>query len=374
MSAAVKVCGLVPNLTGYDFSVWSKWESPLEADGQLVAHPGPVGNGHGPLFLDVHLGQIEQFAHRFGCREDRLVLGHLAQLAMVSFNGIVGIDQPANLAREVEEGREFSPVVFPGTNGGRIFVTPFLGQLEEVGFPFLPGLGLVDGPEILHELFLVGPGHVAQGVADLVDDAPLDNGLGIDGLDGVREPGEAIHTGDQDVFHAATLEVAQHTEPEIGAFATVADPVAQHILVAVRVHGQDDVDGHILDLALPPQFDVECIEKDDGINGGQGTILPLFHQRPHLVGDGADGRCGDFNSVDVGNRLLDSVRYTMNTQVFSIIEGADILKFDDGALTIHARTPLQASMFEHPGYRESIIRTVKYALGMDITLEIVADI
>ena len=71
--------------------------------------------------------------------------------------------------------------------------------------------------------------------------------------------------------------------------------------------------------------------------------------------------------------LLDSVRYTMNTQVFGIIEGADILKFDDGALTIHARTPLQASMFEHPGYRESIIRTVKYALGMDITLEIVAD-
>ena len=75
-------------------------------------------------------------------------------------------------------------------------------------------------------------------------------------MDGVREAAEAVDTSDKDVFHPSTLQVADDAQPEVGAFPTVTDPVAQHITVALQVHAQDRVECSVPDLALPPQLHV----------------------------------------------------------------------------------------------------------------------
>ena len=61
----------------------------------------------------------------------------------------------------------------------------------------------VDQAQVGGDLLAVGVGDVAQAGADLVDDAGLHPGLREDGLDRLREAGEAVDAGDQDVLDAA---------------------------------------------------------------------------------------------------------------------------------------------------------------------------
>jgi hypothetical protein len=53
---------------------------------------------------------------------------------------------------------------------------------------------------------------------------------------------QAVGDRDQDVGHAAGLQVVEHLEPELGAFG-VLDPQAQDVARAVGQHPQSQVDG-----------------------------------------------------------------------------------------------------------------------------------
>jgi len=50
-------------------------------------------NGHGPLFEDIAIGQEKRFTNCFGGGKNAFGLGDFAQLAMVAFHGIGGVDQ-----------------------------------------------------------------------------------------------------------------------------------------------------------------------------------------------------------------------------------------------------------------------------------------
>src|SRR3954453_17956884 len=51
----------------------------------------------------------------------------------------------------------------------------------------------------------------------ILHDAGLDGGGGEDRLDRLREALEPVDAADQDVAHAALLELRQHLHPELGA-------------------------------------------------------------------------------------------------------------------------------------------------------------
>ena len=70
----------------------------------------PVLPPSGPLFRNIHHGQIQHFQQAVIGEKDRFVLGHLAQLAGEAFNGIGGIDQSMYLLGILEVGAEIGLV------------------------------------------------------------------------------------------------------------------------------------------------------------------------------------------------------------------------------------------------------------------------
>lgn len=56
----------------------------------------------------------------------------------------------------------------------------------------------------------------------------------------MREAGEVVDTGDQDVLHSAILKVVEDAEPELRGLV-FTDPHAQYVLVAVQIDADDHV-------------------------------------------------------------------------------------------------------------------------------------
>jgi hypothetical protein len=106
------------------------------------------------------------------------------------------------------------------------------------------------------------------------------------------------------ILDAASLQVGDDAQPKIGAFTAIPDPMPQNIPVAFHVHAQDRIHGYRFDLALPPEFDMDRIQVDDGVDSGQRAALPLFHQSPDLVGDRTQSRGRNLHAIQVLQRSL----------------------------------------------------------------------
>ena len=63
-----------------------------KVDGHLGVDQAPVLPPSGPLFRNIHHGQIQHFQQAVIGGKDGLGLGHLAELAVEALNGIGGID------------------------------------------------------------------------------------------------------------------------------------------------------------------------------------------------------------------------------------------------------------------------------------------
>src|ERR1044072_5382833 len=83
---------------------------------------------------------------------------------------------------------------------------------------------------------------------------------------------EAIDHGDQDVAQAARLEIVHDLQPELGALGLL-DPQAEHVLVALRVQRQCDVDRLVADQPLVADLDPQRIEENDRRESVQRTGL-----------------------------------------------------------------------------------------------------
>lgn len=81
---------------------------------------------------------------------------------MITFDGIGGVDQSADVLAELEEGGQFCPVILPGAHSGGILVFSGFLQPDQIGFGLFPGGGLVDAFQISGESLLVFPGDILQ--------------------------------------------------------------------------------------------------------------------------------------------------------------------------------------------------------------------
>ena len=85
-------------------------------------------------------------------------------------------------------------------------------------FPFLLLRGIVDRFKIGGEFLQVAIIDIFKGIAQHMDDAPLDLRLQEHSLDGIPEARQAVHTEKQDILYAPVLQVIQHSQPELGGF------------------------------------------------------------------------------------------------------------------------------------------------------------
>ena len=83
-------------------------------DGHLGVDQAPILPTSGPFFRNVHHGQIQHFQQAVISGKHQFGLGHLAELAVETLNGVGGVDQPAYLLGVLEVGAEIGPVGTPG--------------------------------------------------------------------------------------------------------------------------------------------------------------------------------------------------------------------------------------------------------------------
>lgn len=110
-----------------------------------------------------------------------------------------------------------------------------------------------------------------------MDDALLDLRLGITGGNGLREAGQIVHTGDQNVLNATVLQLIEYTQTVFGRLM-LADPHAQHVLVAIQIDPDDHVGSLIHNSAILLHFEMNVVQKDNGVDALQRPILPFLDE------------------------------------------------------------------------------------------------
>jgi hypothetical protein len=107
-------------------------------------------------------------------------------------------------------------------------------------------------------------GEVAQRLPDQVDDAGLVDRLREDGVDRLRETGEAVGADEDDVLDAAVAELGHDARPEAGALALL-DPEAETIALAVEGDPDRDVDGLLAHDLLVADRDLHRVQVDGDV-------------------------------------------------------------------------------------------------------------
>src|SRR6266508_3867077 len=124
--------------------------------------------------------------------------------------------------------------------------------------------GGVDAAQLARAAPAFLPGEVAQRLADKVDDAGLVDRLREDGVDRLRETGEAVGADEEHVLDAAVAQVGHHTRPEAGALALL-DPEAEAVTLPFEGDADRDVDGLLPDDLLIADRDLHRVQVDEGV-------------------------------------------------------------------------------------------------------------
>ena len=94
-------------------------------------------------------------------------------------------------------------------DGGELGV-PLFAKGIEFGFGIIDGGGSINALEISSDHLAIFPGDKIQTIAHHMHDAQLDFGLRKDALNGIREAGEAVQAGNQNVADTAISELGQY--------------------------------------------------------------------------------------------------------------------------------------------------------------------
>ena len=86
-----------------------------EIDDHIGVNQAPVLPLSGPLFRNIHHGQIQHFQQAVIGGKDGLGLGHLAELAVEALNVIGNVNQSPHLLRVLEADAEVGPVSPPSS-------------------------------------------------------------------------------------------------------------------------------------------------------------------------------------------------------------------------------------------------------------------
>ena len=147
---------------------------------------------------------------------------------MITFDGIGRVDQPSNFFREIKNGGQLLPIVFPqgywggvpGFDRSPILASPLFFQLKQVCFSLFASGCLVDGFEICSESLAVLPNHIFQAGPNLMDDTALGFGFWKNSLDRIRKSRQPVDRSYENILNAPVLQVSDHGKPEISSFTS----------------------------------------------------------------------------------------------------------------------------------------------------------
>lgn len=204
-------------------------ESIWEMEGEVGDDRSPMWDWcFDPVFGEVLLGEEEEFGESLFVREEAGGFGDFAKLSVEGFDGVSRVDDCPNALRELEELGEFPPFGFPLLEGVLVF-RPIFHCLHECLESSFFGRSRVDGSEGLSKFLLVFVSDQFEGVSDHVNDALLQDCLGVHGCYCVAKSGEVISAADDNIFYPTVLDVSEYLGPKRGAF-TLANPDTQEFL------------------------------------------------------------------------------------------------------------------------------------------------
>ena len=131
-----------------------------------------------------------------------------------------------------------------------------------------------------------------------MDNARLHCRSGEDGLDRLGEALKAVDAADQDVLHAAVLQIAQHLHPELRALGLL-EPHAQHLPVALQGDAEGEVERPALDRAALADLDHHAVQEHDRVDVLQWPLAPLADVVHDRVGHTRDQVQADLDAVDL---------------------------------------------------------------------------
>lgn len=92
-------------------------------------------------------------------------------------------------------------------------------------------------------------------------------------------------------------------EPELGALGLL-DPQAEHLLFALAVEGQCDIDGLVAHQPLVADLDPQRVEENHRIHRIERPALPLAYLLEYSVGDPADQIGGNLDRIQLQKMRL----------------------------------------------------------------------
>lgn len=137
-----------------------------------------------------------------------------------------------------------------------------------------------------------------------MNDARLDDRSVPDGVDCLGQSFQSVTDHDAHIAGAAVLDLGEHRQPELGAFAALAGPQPEDVALACAGDPHGHVDGPVGDLPVA-DLDEDGVDEDHWIYRFQRPVAPFGHLADHLVGDPADGVFADGGAVDVGEVCRD---------------------------------------------------------------------
>jgi len=233
-----------------------------------------------------------------------LRLDRFAQLAVERLDGIRGVNHAADLGPERQKRRDVLPCVQPGLRDHGEALPPLLVEALELRVGVVSVQGGVDRFEVAGDLLALAPGHVLQAVADQMDDARLHDRLGEDRLDRLREPFEPVDAADQDVLHAALLELREDLHPELRALGLL-EPHPQDVAITVHRDPEREVARAALNAAALTDLQHQAVQKHDRVDVIQGPGRPRSRVVHHGVGDATDQITPDLDTVELPQIGLD---------------------------------------------------------------------
>ena len=176
---------------------------------------------------------------------------------------------------------------------------PFLRERLELVGGVVGVDGGVDLAQVGGERLAVLVGHEPHAGANLVHQAGLDGRVRERRFDRLREAGEPVDADEQDVGHAAGLQVGEDVQPELRALGLL-EPQAEHVALAVEVDAQRDVARVVLDRVPVADLHDQRIEVDDRVDALKRAVLPRLGVVHDRVGDLRDQVRRDLGAVDLG--------------------------------------------------------------------------
>src|SRR6266540_3218567 len=301
-----------------------------EVDAQDCHRVRPVVTGS-PVRFGAHDREPDQPQRGVVVGEVPACLDRLADLHVQALDGVGGVDDAADLLGEGEEGDDPLPGAVPDLQrgGARLAVGPGGGELiEHLAGGVSVGCG-VDPAQLAGAALAFSPGEIAQALADEVDDAGLVDRLREDGVDRLRETGEAVGADEEHVLDAAVAKLGHDARPEAGALGLL-DPEAETVTLAFEGDPDRDVDRLLADDLLIANRDLHRVQVDGDVQLLKRPRLPgadvVLDRRGHL----ADQSIGDVDAVQLAQVPLDLAgRHPAGIQredlIVEAVEGAGVL-------------------------------------------------